>query len=271
MPAEQSLRDGRLDDALAELQDQVRREPANPRYRLFLFQLLAVLGQWPRARQQLQTLGQLDPSTFMLVQTYQATLTSEALRAAVFAGQHTPLLIGEPTPWLALLTEALRLAAAGQYPEANSLREQAFAAAPAIAGTLTTADAENQPFAWLADADSRLGPVLEVIVNGHYGWVPFQHLRRLQLEPPSDLRDLVWLPAQFTWSNGGTAVGFIPSRYPGTEATADHALHLARRTEWQTPAPDLYFGLGQRLLTTDAGDIPLFEVRQITLTGPADG
>ncbi len=46
MQAEESLREGRLQDALAELQAQVRKEPANAKYRIFLFQLLAVLGQW---------------------------------------------------------------------------------------------------------------------------------------------------------------------------------------------------------------------------------
>ena len=46
MQAEQSLREGRLRDALAELQAQVRKEPADAKYRIFLFQLLAVLGLW---------------------------------------------------------------------------------------------------------------------------------------------------------------------------------------------------------------------------------
>jgi protein involved in temperature-dependent protein secretion len=31
-------------------------------------------------------------------------------------------------------------------------------------------------FAWLADADVRLGPVLEAIVDGKYYWIPFGNL-----------------------------------------------------------------------------------------------
>ena len=34
----------------------------------------------------------------------------------------------------------------------------------------------GQPFEWVADADSRLGPVMEAIINGRYYWVPFARL-----------------------------------------------------------------------------------------------
>ena len=60
-------------------------------------------------------------------------------------------------------------------------------------------------FAWIADADPRLGPVLEVFVNGNYMWVPFARVHAMQFDPPADLRDQVWMPARFTWSNGGEA------------------------------------------------------------------
>jgi type VI secretion system protein ImpE len=60
VPAEQSIRDGRLQDALTELQDQVRKDPSNPRFRVFLFQLLCVLGDWERARDQLKVLAEID-------------------------------------------------------------------------------------------------------------------------------------------------------------------------------------------------------------------
>ena len=38
---------------------------------------------------------------------------------------------------------------------------------------------------------------------GRYYWVPWQRIRTLALEQPSDLRDYVWMPAGFTWANGG--------------------------------------------------------------------
>ena len=44
MSATEFLQSGRLSEALADLQQQVRREPGDARLRIFLFQLLAVMG-----------------------------------------------------------------------------------------------------------------------------------------------------------------------------------------------------------------------------------
>ena len=59
--------------------------------------------------------------------------------------------------------------------------------------------------------------MLEVILEGRYFWVPFNCIQQIRIEEPADLRDMVWTPSQFTWSNGGTAVGLIPTRYSGSE------------------------------------------------------
>ena len=143
---------------------------------------------------------------------------------------------------------------------AADLAGRAFDAAPEVAGRI-----DGQPFAWLADADSRLGPVIEACVNGRYYWVPFARIRQIKLEAPVDARDLVWMPAQFTWSNGGEALGLIPTRYPGSERSGDEAICLSRKTQWQSLGADAYGGLGQRLLTTSADELGLLDVRELTL------
>jgi hypothetical protein len=111
-------------------------------------------------------------------------------------------------------------------------------------------------FDWIADADMRLGPVLEAILNGRYYWIPFSRTRRIEIEKPEDLRDLVWMPAHFEFANGGEAVGLIPTRYPGSETSEDGAICLARKTVWQEVSPGVFHGLGQRLLATDKGEYP---------------
>jgi type VI secretion system protein ImpE len=115
------------------------------------------------------------------------------------------------------------------------------------------------------DGDSRLGPVLEAIVNGRYYWVPFHRIRTIRLEEPEDLRDLVWMPAYFTWANEGEAVGLIPTRYPGSESSPDPDIRRARRTEWIEQGAETYSGLGQRMFFTDAGEYSLMDVRRIEL------
>ncbi len=264
MVSEQSLREGHLQETLVQLQAQVRQDPANAGYRVFLFQLLAVLGQWERALTQLQVCGELDAGALAMVQTYREALRCEVFRAEVFAGRRSPLVFGDPEHWVALLLEALQLTAQGQHVQSQTLREQAFEAAPLTSGRI-----DDQPFQWIADADSRLGPVLEAIVNGRYYWIPFHRIHLIHIEQPADLRDLVWMPVQFTWANGGETVGLIPTRYPGSETSVDDQIRMARKTDWMEPAAEVYLGLGQRLLATDTGEYALMDVRLITLNTAA--
>ena len=50
MKADELIREGRLDEALAALKEAVRSNPADWRQRVFLFQLLGVRGEWDAAR-----------------------------------------------------------------------------------------------------------------------------------------------------------------------------------------------------------------------------
>lgn len=254
------LRGEDLGRELARLEDQIRSDPANPKHRIYLFQLLAILGRWDRALNQLNVLEELDASTIAMVVTYREAIKCEALRAKIFAGQLSPVIFGQPEEWTALLVESVRLTADEKYSEANDLRSQAFEAAPATSGSIN-----GEPFGWIADADGRLGPVLEVIINGRYAWVPFHQVVRIEVEEPTDLRDMVWMPSLFTLANGGELVGLIPARYPGTETSDDGQLRLSRKTEWIEASAGIFLGRGQRILTTDAGDYPLMDIRLIQL------
>lgn len=260
MKAEELLTEGDLSGALEELQSAVRKKPAEARLRIFLFQLLAVMGDWKRAVAQLKVCAELDPSATVMAQTYREAIICEVYREKVFAGEKRPLVFGEPPEWLALLIEALQPLAVGRAEQAASLRARAFEMAPAVPGTLN-----GTPFEWVADADMRLGPALELIMNGRYFWAPFGTIRRLAIEAPNDLRDQVWIPAQVQWVNGGETVALIPTRYPGTAASGDNAVRLSRATRWEDAGLETFVGIGQRLIATDSGDTALMDVREIVL------
>ena len=98
--------------------------------RVFLFQLLSVLGQWERALNQLNVAADLDAKTLAMAQMYREAIKCEALRADVFAGKTSPVIFGEPEEWLALLIESLLVQGKSRAAEAQSLRERAFEAAP---------------------------------------------------------------------------------------------------------------------------------------------
>jgi type VI secretion system protein ImpE len=262
--AEQAVRQGDLEGALKDLQDQVRQNPARSDLRVFLFQLLSVLGQWERAQTQLDVAADLDAGALAMKQMYREAIQCERLRAEVFAGRKSPLVFGEPDEWLALLIESLLVTGTPRAGQAHELRARAFESAPATSGTL-----DGQPFEWIADADMRLGPVCEAVINGRYYWVPFSRLSRIEIEAPTDLRDFVWMPVHFEFSNGGESVGVVPTRYPGSEAAGDPQVQLARKTVWREEGADVFLGAGQRVLTTDGGEYPLMDIRSIRLGAAA--
>jgi len=265
MLAEQMLRDGNLQGALSDLQELIRNKPEDSAYRIFLFQLLSVLGQWDRALNQLDIISNLDKSAWPMVNTYKAVIQCEMLRSDVFDGKSKPLIFGEPPQWMALLLESVRLTGEGMYAEAVSLRDQAFNQASETPGLIN-----EKPFKWVADAESRLGPVLEIYLNGSYYWAAFQQIQMINITQPADLRDLIWLPAEFTWVNGGQAFGLIPTRYPGSEAAQDSAIQLARKTEWIEVADGIFQGVGQRMLATDQDEYPLLDIRQLAINNSTD-
>jgi type VI secretion system protein ImpE len=257
---EELLRGGQINEAMAKLREEVRAKPADAKLRVLLFQLLCVTGQWDRAMAQLNVAAELDAANLLMAQVCRPAIECEVLRSEVFAGKRQPLLLGQPADWVAWIVQANVARAAGDAAQSAALLAKAFDAAPATSGSIG-----DKKFQWIADADNRLGPLLEAVVNGGYYWVPFANIRRIEFDAPSDLRDVVWAPARFTWTNGGEAVGLIPTRYDHSESSTDSAIQLARRTEWTQLSGDLYRGIGQRVLATDEGEHPILETRLIVI------
>lgn len=258
MTPEDYLQSGDINGALDSLKTQVRKHPADVKYRVFLFQLLAVLGKWDSALTQLNVSGEMDSSALAMMHMYRDVITCEVFREQVFKGEKEPIFLGKPETWSALWIQALKLHASGQYEKAQALKLEALDTVTDISGTI-----DGDSFEWIADADSRLGPVLEVILEGRYLWTPFANIQSIVIDPPEDLRDMIWLPAHFRWQNGGESYGLIPSRYPESYRYDDPQITLSRKTEWDKFEPDTWQGKGQRVFMTDNKDYSLFDIRHI--------
>jgi type VI secretion system protein ImpE len=258
--ARESLRQGDLDSCLDQLKQDVRKAPRDARLRTFLFQVFCITGEWDRALTQLKVVHELDPKTEPMVKTYQSAIRSEVLREKVFRGERTPTVFGDPGDWVPLIIEANRKLAAGQHAEAATLRDAAFEAAPTAEAVVN-----GRACQWVADADPRLGPIIEAVVEGKYMWIPYTRVKWLNVEAPADLRDQVWMPARFTWTNDGEAVALIPTRYPGSAASADPAIRLARKTDWTELDEDWSIPIGQRVLVSDVEETALMDVRKLTI------
>lgn len=259
MKPEDCLKLGNLDESLRLLQDQIKKQPSNPQHRIFLFQLLAVMGQWDRALTQLKVVKELDDSSIAMVLMYHQVIACEQIREQVFLGQREPMVIGEPKQWIALMIQALRLTAEEKYEASQALRMQAFEEAPSVGGTIN-----NESFVWLADSDARIGPVIEAIIDGRYLWTTLENMHSIVIEEPVDLRDVVWLPVHFNWKNGGENYGLMPARYPQSYQ-ADPLLALSRKTVWQEFPYDLSIGYGQKMWITDQSEYPMMETRTISI------
>lgn len=257
--AQDLVKQGDLAGALSALQGEVREAPARPELRIFLFELYSLLGEWQRALTQLNLAGEMAASTLGTVMTYQPAIQCESLRASVFRGERSPMIFGEPQAWMASHVAALQRAGEGDAAAAAALREQAFEQVPETPGTI-----DDRPIEFLSDADVRIGVFLEAVVLGRYYWIPFCNIAQVHVDAPANLRDLVWLPARFTWINGGSEVGLLPVRYPNTAEAGDDRLRLARMTQWaDAPEQGVSFGLGQRMLTDGENDFPLLDIRHI--------
>ena len=95
MDADQLLAAGDLDGARSALVETVRSNPADERAGMFLFQLLAVAGEWEKARTHLEALARISAEARMLATVYSMAMKAEEQRAAIFAGnERMPVIRG---------------------------------------------------------------------------------------------------------------------------------------------------------------------------------
>lgn len=261
MTAEELFKAGQLDESLSALQNEIRKAPADPKLRIFLAQLLMIDGTWDRAHNQLKVVGEMSSEAHLLAAIFRPLIELEAFRKEVFSGLRSPLIFGEPNPYMGKLVQAL----SASPEEAENLRAAALDEAPASSGKFN-----GQPFEWIMDADSRLGPMLEVAIERKYYWMGIHHLKSITANAPTDLRDLIWMPAVFELVNGGEVSGFLYVRYPDTEKSEDANIRLSKVTQW-LDEPGGNIGIGQRLLATDQEDLALLELRQMEFDLVEDG
>lgn len=247
---------------ISQLQTLIRTTPAKVEIRIHLAQLLMVAGQWDRCLQQLQIAAQLNPKSTAMAQSYRALIQAEIFREQAFNGQRDPLSFGEKTNWQELLAEALVARANNQIEVAEKFQQQAFDEAPSCVFSINDTNAN-----WVADGDSRLGPICEVFINGGYYWIPFDKIKKLSIEAPKDLRDLVWIPAKITLSDFSQHFGFLPSRYVFSYQSNNDQLALSSLTEWTPLNEHSWAGIGQKMLITDSTEYPLLSIRTLLQMG----
>ncbi len=236
MNPQQLYKEGQLGAAIEAAGAQLRDDPSNTRLRTFLFELLCFAGDYDRAGKHLRILAEGGKDREVGALLYHGAMHAEQTRAEMFSTGNLPL---------------------------------AGASATAPGGTLNGATFEQ-----VEDADPRIGPRLELFAAGEYMWLPFQHIRSIHMEQPKKLRDLLWAPAKIR--TGPECKDFelgevlLPVLASQSATHPDDQVRLGRMTVWgEVDGASVPFG--QKLLLVDGEEVPLLEIRSLTIGPPEDG
>lgn len=246
-----------LDEDLASVQASVRKAPNEARLRGELWQVYAVMGDWGRARTQLDVLARLDPSFALDVQGCKLLIAAEEQRERVLRGLDAPPFVGEPPSWAGMQISGLRMLAAGETKAATEAFTRALEIAESRPG-----EWNGERFEWICDGDVRMGPCLEVVTKGRYFWIELRLLERLTCEQPKTFTDVIWQPARMQLANSAEFDVYLPARYPFGREEA----HLrAARTDWNELGEGMFIGAGQKCMQTDVGSHALLDLRSLVL------
>lgn len=236
MTAERLLREGKLDEAVKALGDELRDNPGNIRSRTFLFELLCFRGDYDRASTHLKMLGSQSKDAGVGALLYEGALHAERLREAMFRTGDLPAALAE--------------------------------GASAISGTLN-----SRPFTSLSDADPRIGARLEIFAGGDYLWIPLNQVASIEMKPPARLRDLLWSSAILQMGPGyqqrDLGEVLLPVLCPLSFQDSDDQVRLGRVTEWYRDEQGLEFPIGQKMLLVDGEEFPFLEVRKLEIGSQA--
>jgi type VI secretion system protein ImpE len=246
MTAKDLMDAGQLGPAVARLSEDLRARPADRGARTFLFELLCFSYDFDRAERQLDVLGRQDGDP-PGVQLYRSLLAAERSRARLFTEGLRPRFVLEPPPAVELHLEAVDLLRLGRPAEAREALDRAGAMQEPLRRT-----AGEAAFDEFRDSDDVLAPVLEVVAQAGYFWVPWAHIQHLSVTPPKTLRDLFWTPVDLATFDGQLGQVYVPNLYPGTGACGDDLVRLGRKTVWQDVGEGIVCGAGPRIFL--AGD-----------------
>jgi type VI secretion system protein ImpE len=233
--AQDLYREGKLTEAIESLQAYLREQPGETRARNFLFELLCFAGEFYRARKQLAMLAQDSNDTRLGMAFYFAALTAESERQA----------------W---------------YDESP--------AAAAADGSAVTGQFNGRTFIGISDLDGRLGGALEFLTAGKYHRIAFRNLKRIEMGPPSRVRDLYWRTATAETSEelGSAELDsiLIPVLYAHTWRFDDDLTRLGRTTDFAVSPGGAEIPCGQRILIVGGEQVPLLEIESLEFDPPAD-
>lgn len=251
---------GQLAAAIEAVTSEVKANPTDLQRRTFLFELLCFAGAWDRAEKQIDVLAQQSLESAIGVQVYRDNIKAERERKRLFAEGAHPHFLNEPPEYIDIQLAAIEALRRGDLGAAREGLDRAEELRPALAGTWN-----GEPFADFRDYNDLTGPILELIVKDKYTWLPLEQVRRIEIDPPKKLRDLIWVPARIQAADGTTGEVYVPALYAGSSEHTDDMVRLGRMTDWKAVREDLYVGAGLRLFLADGEERSILETRAVEI------
>lgn len=249
--------EARLAEAIAVQEEAVRARPEDPGEQFLRCDLLAFTGDREAVRRQLDALAGGPPELAEYLAEWRSLLAADDARHA--AGRPDFLL--DPPPHLLRRLEAADRLRAGRVEEAIDLLDEADEEAPWVGGHV-----DGREFEGWRDSDDLLGPVLELFHADRWLWVPVEQVRKLRLEEPDGLRDLLYRPATVWLADGRAWEVFVPALYAGTAAHPEEGIRTGAGIDW-VEETGVMRGLGARTFLFGEEELTLAEFRQVEVRG----
>jgi type VI secretion system protein ImpE len=249
---------GKLQAAIDEITYEVKERPNDTRKRTFLFELLCFNGCWERAEKQLDVIGMQSAKAETGVQVYKNIFKAEQSRLDLFSEGIQPHFLIEPPAYIYLNLVAISQLHEFNIGDVRRLLDNAEEARASLSGKLN-----DKPFQDFRDYDDLVGPVLELFLQDKYVWLPFEQIKRIEIAPPKQLRDLLWASARVETINSTIAEIFLPVLYVGSSEHPNDLVKLGRMTDWVNLGQSLSLPAGQRLFLVDSEEKPILEVKSI--------
>jgi type VI secretion system protein ImpE len=228
MDTRELYRAGKLTEAVARQNEEVRSHPTDVEKRSFLSELLCLVGNLERADTQLEAIERMQPGCGPGLGLMRQLIRAEKTRIEVQHEGRAPEFPSPPSQHAELLVRAGVALRAGDDQEAARLTAEAEEVRPRAAGTC-----DGEAMDDFRDLDDFTAGTFEVLTStGRYLWIPMEQVLSLQFDPPSRPLDLLWRPAMMDLRDGPEGKVFVPATYSHFGQDVDDAARLGRRTDW---------------------------------------
>lgn len=236
--ASQLYQDGKLEEAISAIQDDIKKNPVNTAKRGFLAELLCFAGELERADKQLDVITSQEPEAAAGLAFWRQVIRAEQARQDFYSSGRAPHFIGDPTPMIENLIKASIAIREQSWKEAIDLVNAAEESRTKIQVTCNGQTAED-----FRDLDDLNSGILEVMANnGKFYWIDFAQINHIEFMPAERPIDLLWRKASIDVTQGPEGEVFIPTVYSTTNANP--LAQLGRITEWTEDEDKPLRGIG---------------------------